>query len=546
VIKHIEINNFCGIELLKIDVSKFNLFYGKSLQGKTSIIDAIKWAILGGNEDFYIRNGASTAEVILYSDNGTRIERRLTRGGTSKLFIYNKKDQAVPTPQKVLNNMFNPFLFGPTDLLKMKDKDLNTFISEAISKRLILSEAQIKTYHLEGVDLSTDPVNAIKAHYDILYNERTEVNRFIKSASMQSSVIIPNVTKEDIDELEKTILELKTNIDKAKSQNAKVEIIKKNLAIKTTTEANIEVLQKQIDEIEKDFNGDTNFFNTLETMKENLKINQDDLARSKEHYRLLKEALTKIENSEVKCPLHSSIICTTNMADNVKQMKDSLKEIETKGKAILTTVQEQEQQVKLLEAKIQASKDLNNKKLELDRSKSLLTQLEIIDLEPIDLAKLETEFNIQNDKLSKMKISLEMSKATGLKEMQIRQEELNIQLTELNKLIKEIIPNMLTLNVKNVTLSKDGIHFQGLPLSRHGDSLKLRICTAILKDLFPTSNLFCLDRIECIDQGELAKYIAYYAKENNTLQYFGTFVGELNFQAPLNAKFFKIEKFKVV
>lgn len=546
MIKHIGITNFGPFELLKIDVSKFNLFHGKSLQGKTSILDAIRWAVVGGNEDFYVRNGASTAEVILYSDNGSRIERRLTRGGTSKLFIYDKTDTAVASPQKILNNLFSPFLFGPTDLLRMKDKDLNAFISDAISKRLILSPEQIKTYHLDGIDLTSDPVSAIKAHYDILFSERTGVNRFVKSASTQSSAIMPNVTKEEVVALEEVIKTLKTKIDEVKSQNAKVEIARKNLAIKTTTEANIEVLEKQIEEIEKDLTDNIDYDKEVLELKKSLKKNQDDLVRSKEHYRLLKEALTKIESSEVKCPLHESVICTTSMVDNVKQMKISLKEIEVNGKATLITVQEQEAKVKELEAKVQAVKDLKNKKLELDRSKSLLTQLEVIDIEPIDLSKLEANLSAENDKLAKMKVSLEMSKMTGLKEMQIRQEELNVQLAELDKLIKEIIPNMLTLNVKNVTLSKDGIYYQGLPLSRHGDSLKLRICTAILKDLFPTSNLFCLDRIECIDQEELAKYVTYYAKEANDLQYFGTLVGDVKFAVPQGAKFFKVEKFQVV
>jgi polysaccharide pyruvyl transferase WcaK-like protein len=83
-------------------------------------------------------------------------------------------------------------------------------------------------------------------------------------------------------------------------------------------------------------------------------------------------------------------------------------------------------------------------------------------------------------------------------------------------------------------------------LSRHGDSLKLRICTAILKDLYPSANLFCMDRIECIDQEELAKYVNYYSKENNDLQYFVTLVGKLDFALPHNALAFKLDKFKVM
>jgi uncharacterized protein YqfB (UPF0267 family) len=233
------------------------------------------------------------------------------------------------------------------------------------------------------------------------------------------------------------------------------------------------------------------------------------------------------------------------MSGNVNEMKEGLTAIEKDGKILLTEVQTKEQELKNLESKIQASKDLKNKKLELERSESLLQQLEIIDIKPIDVTKLESEHSENINKLSKMKTSLEMSKLTGLKEMQLRQEQLNQELTKLNELIKEIIPNMLTLNVKNVTLSKDGIHYQGLPLSRHGDSLKLRICTAILKDLFPTSNLFCMDRSECIDQDELAKYVNYYSGLSDPYQYFMSVVGDTKLSQSSKIKTFKVEGFKI-
>lgn len=547
MIKHVEINNFGPFELLKIDVSKFNIFYGKSLQGKTSVLDAIRWAVVGGNEDYFVRNGSTTAEVILYSDNGSRIERRLTRGGTSKLFIYDKTNKSVPTPQKVLNNMYNPLLFGPTDLLKMKDKDLNNFISEAISKRLKLSKEQIELYGLSDIDLSSDPVGAIKAYYDILYNERTNVNRFVKSASSQQvSSEFKNVTAQDIKDLELIIQEQKKQIDDHKSQNAKIEIGKKNLAIQTTTKNNINVLETQIQASQSLLDNYEENQNKLTELKTELQKNETQLIKDKEQYRLLKDGLSKIEKSEITCPLHPSIVCVTDMSVNVKQMKSTLENIESNGKVLLEKVQKIRNEIAELINNLEVARDLKNKKLELERSKSLLEELTIIDTEPIDVTKLESEYSVNNDKLSKMKVSLEMSKLTGLKEMQSRQEELNKQLGELDTLIKEVIPNMLTLGVKNVVLSKDGIYFQGLPLSRHGDSLKLRICTAILKDLYPSANLFCMDRIECIDQEELAKYVNYYSKENNDLQYFVTLVGKLDFTLPHNALAFKLDKFKVM
>ena len=82
-------------------------------------------------------------------------------------------------------------------------------------------------------------------------------------------------------------------------------------------------------------------------------------------------------------------------------------------------------------------------------------------------------------------------------------------------------------------------------MRRMADSFKFRLCTAILKDMFMNCNLFTLDRMEIIDKVELEKYITYYAAENNSIQYFGSYVGDIGQLKIPNLNIFTMNKFKV-
>ena len=227
VIKTIEISNFGKISSMKLECNKFNIFQGDNDQGKTTILDAIEWAIVGNNDESNIKNGESKCEVIIDCDTGVRIERRLQRGGTNKLFVYHH-EKPLNEPQKTLNKIFNPLLFDPTALLTMKAKELNTFISDAISKRLKLSDEQIKYYGLEELDLSSDPVNTIKDYYDKVYSNRTTLNREVKTTTAKMDGIIMDVSQDDIDNLAKIVSEHETKLNEARANNAKIEISKNN------------------------------------------------------------------------------------------------------------------------------------------------------------------------------------------------------------------------------------------------------------------------------------------------------------------------------
>lgn len=544
MIKSVEIVNFCGIESVKFDCKKFNIFSGDNLQGKTTVLEAIKWCFVGGDDSSLVRNGAATAEVILISDNGTRIERRLSRGGKSKLFAY-KNDQPIENPQKVLSKLYHPALFSPTDLLRMKPKELNEFISDCISKRLKLTPDQIKEYGLENLDLTEDPVAAINGYHKTIYDQRTEVGRSLKTLEAKASNVIEKVSEEDIANLTAEVAELNKKLDSSKDHNSKVEIGKRNAAVKKQTEESIATLESEINSVDGS--------ESLASLKEKLSAKEkesealkSEVTKLRANHSQLSDALKKIDSGIVTCPLHGDIKCTTDMSGYKTTISERLEALVKEGKPKFDQVQAMDAEIENIKKQITSMETVENKKLQLERMKGMLSQIELVDGEPIDIAVLQQELNDKNERLTKMKVGLEMSKASGLDDVRKRHAELDAQVAKLNTLINSVIPGLLTLNVPGVTMTKEGLFFKGVPIRREGDSLKLRVCAAILKDLFPASNIYNLDRLECIAPDALKKYVDTYSDQKNGIQYFGSYVGQLNFAPHPNCKIFVMKGFKLV
>jgi len=320
MIKSVSIQNFGGIETARFDCGKFNVFQGDSDNGKSTFLQALQWCIVGGNDEYLIRNGSNTAEVVLFSDNGSRIERRLTRGGTNKLFVYNRGDVAMPKPQEIINKLYNPVLFDPSSMVRMSSKELNSFVSDSIGKRIKFKPEEIKFYKLEELDLSEDPIEVINKHYKSLFEKRTEVNRNVKNmAAKMGSVPSTKVTKEEVEETDKLLLQKQIELNKALEHNAKIDISKKNQLVKDTTKQNINTLQEEINAAEIVGNLE-DVENTLKEKRETINKNKNVYDNNKKTYDTIATTLTKLDGN-ITCPLHPSIVCKTDLTSYKKEME---------------------------------------------------------------------------------------------------------------------------------------------------------------------------------------------------------------------------------
>lgn len=133
---------------------------GRNAQGKTSILDAITWA-LGGKPDVAepVRRGEGTAEIVC--DLGDLIvRRRFTAGGGTTLEVTSREGLRYPSPQGILDDLVGRLTFDPLEFARMKPKEQRDTLQALV-----------------GIDTAADEAKA-KAVYD----ERTAVNREIKAA----------------------------------------------------------------------------------------------------------------------------------------------------------------------------------------------------------------------------------------------------------------------------------------------------------------------------------------------------------------------------
>lgn len=133
---------------------------GRNAQGKSSVLDAIEYA-LGGKPKVAepVRRGEDSAQIVC--DLGDIIvRRRFIVGGNTTLEVTSREGLRYPSPQKILDDLVGRLSFDPLAFARMEPK------------------AQRETLHqLLGLDFAEDERRA-----ELVYNERTIANRELKAA----------------------------------------------------------------------------------------------------------------------------------------------------------------------------------------------------------------------------------------------------------------------------------------------------------------------------------------------------------------------------
>jgi len=137
------------------------LVTGRNAQGKSSVLDAIIYA-LGGKEaipDQPLRDGADAGFIRL--DLGDIVvERTFTAENTYLKVKATGTNAEYPTPQALLDGLVGKIAFDPLAFARAKDKDQLAML-------------------LEVVDLDLD-LDAMAAERKELFDKRTDVNRDVK------------------------------------------------------------------------------------------------------------------------------------------------------------------------------------------------------------------------------------------------------------------------------------------------------------------------------------------------------------------------------
>jgi hypothetical protein len=164
IITKLEAENVKRIRCIKIEpTGAVVVIGGMNDQGKSSALDSIEMALAGKSSipSMPIRKGQAKARILLETDE-LIVKRTFTEGGTN-VIVTSKAGLVFPSPQAMLDKLYSALTFDPLDFSRMDDKERSDTL------RILV-----------GLDFT-----AIENEREVAYNERTLVNRDVKSLAQR-------------------------------------------------------------------------------------------------------------------------------------------------------------------------------------------------------------------------------------------------------------------------------------------------------------------------------------------------------------------------
>lgn len=130
-ITKIRIKNLFGITETELDGRNIEVT-GTNGTGKTSIIDAIKFALTNDSErDYVIKQGENEGEIIVETDTGLYIDRK-KRTGKADYKSIKDGGKNISGPEAMLKNLFTQLQIDPVAFIQMDKKEQNRLILDLI------------------------------------------------------------------------------------------------------------------------------------------------------------------------------------------------------------------------------------------------------------------------------------------------------------------------------------------------------------------------------------------------------------------------------
>lgn len=357
-ISKIRISNLFGIKEQTLDGKSIEIT-GSNGQGKTSILDAIRYALTNSSErDYIVKKGESEGEILIETDTGLSINRKKrTQSSDYKSIKQNEKE--INSPESFLKEIFTPMQLNPVEFTQMSKQEQNRIILDLIEFDWDLNWIKEKFGEIpSGVDYSQnilEVLNEIQSEDGEYYKARQDINRDIRNNRAFISDIADGLPeKYDAEKWEKfNLTEKLKELMTIKEQNARINEAKQFIAnydnkVKgyeaerqiaiSAEEKNISIerenLQKEIARLEEQIKADkeklNNLDNTLEDRKKiaNLEYEKkiaaldESIGRAKE---FAQKTPVDITEMQAECDLAEKMKSYIN---EYKRMKEYEKQIE--------------------------------------------------------------------------------------------------------------------------------------------------------------------------------------------------------------------------
>lgn len=227
-ITKLKIKNLFGIKEYQADGKSVELS-GKNGVGKTSIIDAIRYALTNkSNRDYIVRNGENEGEILIETDNGLRINRK-ARTNKADYKSIKQNGAEVQSPETFLRDVFAPLQLNPVEFMSMDKKQQNSIILDMIKYDWNLQT--IKAWFGEipsWIDYEQNILqilNDIQSEKGQYYQHRQDINRDIRNKIAFIEEIGENIpTGYNVNEWEKAnVGEIYQQIERIRKDNQTIE-----------------------------------------------------------------------------------------------------------------------------------------------------------------------------------------------------------------------------------------------------------------------------------------------------------------------------------
>ena len=130
-IAKIKIRNLFGIKEYEQDGKSVELA-GSNGVGKTSVIDAIRYALTNKSDrDYIVRKGETEGEILIETDTGLRINRK-SRTNQADYKSVKQNGAEVGSPETFLRDIFTTLQLNPIEFMEMDKKKQNATILDMI------------------------------------------------------------------------------------------------------------------------------------------------------------------------------------------------------------------------------------------------------------------------------------------------------------------------------------------------------------------------------------------------------------------------------
>lgn len=202
---------------------------GRKGAGKTSVIDAIRYALTNSSSrDWIIKNGETEGEIIVETDSGLSIDRK-ARSNKADFVSVKENGNKVTKPETFLKTIITPLQLNPVEFTQMTKNEQNRAILDLIEFDWDLNWIKEQFGEIpQGVDYEQNilqVLNDIQAENGVYFQSRQDVNREIRNKRAFVADIAKDIpTGYDAEKWKNYDLSTKySELLKAKDENGKIE-----------------------------------------------------------------------------------------------------------------------------------------------------------------------------------------------------------------------------------------------------------------------------------------------------------------------------------